>query len=247
MNYIHVSTVPIPKHIEGESHVYLDTYAATGYLDLNVPFFNPNTDVLIKENVHSDDFIRIYLKYFNPHKDFCSHVLYMDNGRNRFILTDAAMNIEPTLVDFTKIIENATTMWRALNPSWEDDIIHINFVNYSGSFSIKNKDAITANTLREWCDVEHPGEFLFTNWQIDSCLYDESRRKKEWQSSLECPQIILVPNISVGNAIYKCLMKEYKCYGFLVGGTTTAVLNSRSDLDKNEECLKILSNKGIME
>lgn len=246
MNYIHISNTPNKNPDIPDNHVYLDPYWGLHKLDLNTPYqFDPHHDILIKENCHSDDFLRIYLKWFNPDKAFCSHVLYMDNGTNQFILTDAAMNIEPTLSDLVKIVENAATMWRAINHLWGDDIIHVNFINYSGSFSIKNKDSITANTLATHFEINNSGEFLFTNWQLDSCLYPESRQKKYASDLIKCPDILVAPNISVGNAIYKCLMKEYDCLGFVVGGANTAVLNSRSDLDKNEKCIKILENKGL--
>ena len=244
MNIIHIRDIPGDNEIDAPDHTYLESSWAKGYLDLNVHNFDPYHDILVKENVHSDEFIRVYLKYFNPNKNFCSHVLLMDNGVNRFLLTDAAMNVEPTLTDFVKIIENAMFFWQGINHMWGDDVIHVNFLNYSGNFSIKNKDAITANNLKAHFEVERPGEILLTDWQLDSCLYADSRNKKYCECNYP-PAIIVVPNISVGNAIYKCLMKEYKCYGFLVGGSRVAVLNSRSDLDKNDECIKIITQKGI--
>lgn len=241
MALIHIRDIPA-KNENNDGLNYYFTHEILGLLDLNVQNFNPFKDILIKENVHSDDFIRVYLKHFNPNKSFCSHILLMDNGTNKFLLTDAAMNIEPTLTDLVKIVENATKFWYKLNP--DDELyyhtIHVNFVNYSGSFSIKNKDSITANNLKTYFEINEPGKYYFTNWQIDTCLYPESRKAKSAESLLS-PNIIVVPNISVGNAIYKCLLHEYNCLGFLVGGTRAAVLNSRSDLDKNQQCIKMIN------
>lgn len=237
MIYLHLYETKHKEYLDHENHIYM--YAGDPALE-NLDF---NNVTLVKEDIHSDTFLRIYLKYCNPEKDFCSHVFWMQHKASlqNFLLTDAVMNVEPTLTQFVDIIENAAYFLQLLrHPAEECDIIHVNFLNYSGSFSLKNKDAVTANNLKTHFDIEHSGDYYFTNWQLDTCLYPEARKAKHLINHDFGPNIIVAPNISTGNAIYKALMKDYICSGFVIGGKTFGILNSRSDLDKNNECVKIL-------
>jgi len=184
--------------------------------------------------------LRLYFKYFNPNKNFCSHILLMENDYKKFILTDAALNIAPSLKDLVKITQNAIKFWSAMNPtdSMESQTIHVNFLSNSGHLELGNQTACNCQLLKDYFEQNHCENF-YTTWQLDTCLYDKSRIKKAGE--LCYPDIIVVPNLDAGNAIYKALMNQYKCYGFIFGGTTPAILNSRSDLDKNKESIKILN------
>lgn len=254
MKYVHFYEQYHAHYIDDENNVYVrpgELHADVSPIG-NTFFYLPDgtafdaTDaIFVKEDCHSDEFLRQYLKFCNPKKNFCSHVLLMEHKTKlqSFILTDSAMNIEPTLTDFVEIIKNAAEFNKLLQRTegFDVDITHVNFLNYSGSFSLKNKEALIANQLKTYFDIYNSGEYYFTNWQLDSCLYPESRKAKRLTIEGDyAPRIIVAPNISVGNAIYKCLMKDYDCYGFVVGGDSLAVLNSRSDLDKNDYAIRIL-------
>lgn len=200
----------------------------------------PKDVILVKENCQSSDFLRLYFKYFNPDKNFCSHILLMENDYRKFILTDAALNINPSLKDLVKITQNAIKFWTSLDKNilTESQPIHINFLSNSGHLELGNQTACNCQLLKDYFE-QTACENLYTTWQLDTCLYDKSRVKKAGE--LSYPDIIVVPNLDTGNAIYKALMYQYNCYGFIFGGTTPAILNSRSDLDKNAESIKILN------
>ena len=200
---------------------------------------------LVKENVESDRFLRAYLKYCNPEKEFCSHVLLMDSPSHQFILTDAVVNVNPSPKELVKIVENALNFHRFLYP--EIKTIHVNLLTNNGHFSLSNETSCKMRLVKSELEEKYPNELWITEWQLDTCLYEKSRRAKHIEGSLfVTPDIIVVPNLDTGNAIYKALMKQYRCYGFVIGGTTPAVLNSRSDLDKNEECINILKEHKIV-
>lgn len=254
MKYVHFLEQYHAHYIDDENNVYVRPGELHSNMDPfgNQFFYLPDgtafdsTDaIFVKEDCHSDVFLRQYLKFCNTKKNFCSHVLLMEHKTKlqSFILTDAAMNIEPSLTDFVEIIKNATRFHNLLRTAegYDESTTLVNFLNYSGAFSLKNKEALTANHLKTYFDIHHSGEYYFTNWQLDSCLYAESRKAKHLSVEGDiAPHIIVAPNISVGNAIYKCLMKDYNCYGFVVGGDNYAVLNSRSDLDKNDYAIRII-------
>ena len=194
---------------------------------------------LVKEDVPSDRFLRAYLKYCNPEKKFCSHALLMDSSTQHFMLTDSVVNVNPSAKELVKIVENSLNFHKFLYPEIEP--IHVNLLTNNGHFSLSNETSCKMRLVKSELEEKYPNELWITEWQLDTCLYYESRRDKHIEGSLYVtPDIIVVPNLDTGNAIYKALMKQYKCLGFVLGGTTPAVLNSRSDLDKNEECIKIL-------
>ena len=214
------------------------------YQDFNDRCANFYQDaILVKENMHSDDFLRIYLKYYNQEKKFCSHVLKVKDESHDFILTDAAMNISPSLQEYVKIIDNAIKFYKATDSWYKENImrdptIHVNFLTHSGTFDIRNPISCTAELVATHYR-NNLSDVTVTNWQLDSCLYLTPNKMQ--YSKYSCPNIIIVPNIDTGNAIYKALMISYDTMGFVVGGRLPAILNSRSRLSKNTESMAFLS------
>lgn len=205
---------------------------------------------LVKENVDSDKFLRAYLKYCNPNHNFCSHVFFMQNDTKTFLLADAVMNIDPDAKTLSKIVENTVDFYRQLHLDEYKPTVHVNLLTNSGHFSLSNPTSCKMQLVKDYFD-SHPmvnNDLHITTWQLDTCLYNKARRVKGivGDTFLYSPDIIIVPNLDTGNAIYKALMQEYKCYGFVIGGTTPAILNSRSDLDKNEEAIKILKDLNLV-
>lgn len=216
--------------------------------------FNPynapgslNDLVLVKDNIESDKFLRTYLKLCNPNKNFCSHILLMSNEEQSFILTDSVMNIDPSPQDLVKITLNAVNFCRDYFHSEDIDyMVYVNLLTNSGHFSLNNATSVKMELVKK--ALENDSRLYITQYQLDTCLYEEARKAKLVGNARKLrPEIIVVPNLDTGNAIYKALMKTYNCYGFVVGGTRPAVLNSRSDLDKNKECVKILREYKVIE
>lgn len=238
--FIHLYEIP-----SGAKNTTDDVYMY--YEDFNFPV--PHEHILVKENMHSDDFLRIYLKYYNPNKNFCSHLLVMKDNTHEFILTDAAMNISPSLQDYVKIIDNAVDFYKKTNQDYQraeqdgiSPMIHVNFLTHSGEFDIRNQVSCNAQLLKTHYEY-NSSDIYFTMDQMDTCLYPTGKKHVE---AYTCPNIIVVPNIDTGNAIYKCLMKQYQALGFVVGGVVPAVLNSRSNLQMNLFCENYLGGSGLI-
>ena len=244
MRKIHIRDIPSKNEVKDGENFYLDSSWGLSSLEYNVPQFNTKEDLLVKELVNSDDFLRIYLKYYNPYKYFCSHVLFMTNDTNAFFLTDAALNLDPDPTTLVKIVENAVKFYRELHLDECKPTIHVNLLTNSGHLSLSNPTSCKMQLVKDYL-VENYPDLYVTTWQLDACLYYKARQNKGIVGDcglFMTPDIIVVPNLDTGNAIYKALLNEYKSYGFVIGGTIPAVLNSRSDLDKNEESIKILKD-----
>lgn len=205
--------------------------------------------VLVKDNIESDKFLRTYLKLCNPDKNFCSHILFMQHkdSLKSFFLTDAVMNIEPTSSEIMRITLNAVDFCRKyFHPDDIDYMVHVNLLTNSGHFSLNNPTSSKMELVRK--ALEGDSRLYITQWQLDTCLYEESRKVKLIGRKRDLsPEIIVAPNLDTGNAIYKALMKDYLCTGFVIGGVVPGILNSRSDLDKNEEAIKILEKYKVIE
>lgn len=208
-------------------------------------------DILVKENIHSSDFIRFYMKYCNPNKNYLSHIFFMkhlDSERN-FILTDGALNIEPTLQQKAQITQNALDFIYKHHQYFPR--LHItcwiNFLTHNGEFDLRNKLSCESQLLIDHFMRKSSEKDTFTKsctmWQYDSCFDNYAREVKYGSDFLgwHHPTLLVVPQIDTGNVIYKSLSNEYDGYGFILGGTNPAVLNSRSQLDKNEKAILILN------
>lgn len=106
--------------------------------------FDPDPDekfILVKDNIESDKFLRTYLRLCNPHKNFCSHILFMQHRESlkSFFLTDAVMNIDPTPSEIMRITLNAADFCRKyFHPTDLDYMVHVNLLTNSGHFSLNN-------------------------------------------------------------------------------------------------------------
>ena len=192
----------------------------------------PNTNdefVLMKCDIHSDDFIRhvigINKKLMNGEKFYLTHCFVLfDKFGNRvpFILSDAACVPMPDENQLTHIVDNAKNLFENL---FNKQPI-ISLISAGGDTNTKispllhswyeaNKKDFEKDTLR----IE----------QLDVAL--DSRVRNEKHISGKTADIIIVDNINTGNAILKSLTvlsDNWYGIGFLIGAKNTVILNSRS-------------------
>ena len=72
----------------------------------------------MKGKIHSNDFLRIVIeinKQFTKEKPFLSHCVVLQKERVKFILTDAAFNLQLTRDNQMAIYENAKLFYHTLN------------------------------------------------------------------------------------------------------------------------------------
>ena len=201
--------------------------------------------VLVKENCHSADFLRYFLKFANPQKRFITHVFLMEHKeepRKSFFLTDATLNIDPTLYQRAKSVELILEFIKKYPNLCKNHSNWVNFLTHSGDFDLRNKVSCDARLLCDYFNnIPVYSENQFTHYQYDSCFYPESREAKGIkEGALDnhlVPTILSVPNIDTGNAIYKALFPFYNGCGYLLGGDVIGILNSRSCLDLNRESM----------
>ena len=206
-----------------------DSYALDGVCE---------NDILVKELINSDDFLRLILRKLNPNKKFLSHCFYFikpnieSNTLTDFIVTDAALNQFPTLPERVKIAKNAldfcvkTQIFGNVRPL-------VTFLNHSGHFNIKNPTACNSHLLVTECERNFGNIADFSDYQLDCCLSQHARDIKKIAQNRNT-NIIVANDINEGNSIVKSfLLNGWIGYGYLVGLDIRIVMNSRANLTDN--------------
>lgn len=187
----------------------------------------PDTDdefILMKCDIHSDDFIRRVIainKKSTSEKFYLTHCFVLfDKSGNRapFVLSDAACIPMPDENQLTHIVENAKNLFENL---FNNQPI-ISLISAGGDTNTK-----ISPLLHSWYDA-HKKDLLRIE-QLDVAL--DSHVRNEKHISGKTADVIIVDNINTGNAILKSLTvlgHNWYAVGFLIGAKNTVILNSRS-------------------
>ena len=197
-----------------------------------------NDDILVKELVNSDDFLRLILKKLNSQKHLLSHCFYFEKPKgvpaelSDFIITDAALNQFPSLAERVQITKNALDFCAKTN-IFGDTRPLVTFLNHSGHFNIKNPTACDSHLLVTECERIMSNVADFSDYQMDCCLSQNARDIKQINQKRNT-NIIVANDINEGNSIVKSfLLNGWVGYGYLTGLDMRIVMNSRANLQDN--------------
>ena len=214
---------------------------------------NHDASVLMKGNVATSTILKGVLN-----KDYglrtgkvLSHVaVFQVPNYNRFILvTDAAMNIAPNLEQKEQIVQNAVLIAHSIgipNPKVAA-LAAVEVVNPSMQATL-DADALTKmnkNGLLSGCIIEGP-------LALDIAVSKEAALHKGIDNEVAgAADILLVPNIETGNALYKSMVyfANAEVGGMVAGAAAPIVLTSRADSAKSKLyslALAICSTKKII-
>ena len=189
--------------------------------------------IVMKGKIHSNDFLRTVIeinKQFTKEKVFLSHCAVLQKERTKFILTDAAFNTQLTRENQMDIYNNAIKFYYDLTKRKEEPIV--NYVLAECNYKIPNFE------LSE----SFPSNILPA--QLDTAL-DPQRNKLKNSAETKKADIIIVPDINMGNAIWKSLtvLGSFTVSGFVVGTKFTCLLNSRGDSEDSYYKSLLLGSK----
>lgn len=195
------------------------------------------TDILVKEIIESDKFLKLVLKYHNPNKNKLFHILY--NPNNDYIITDCVINYKPTIKEKLNIAINATKYYISHLKYDLDSNIIINFLTPNGHLSPVIPSSIENQAICEILknndDLISGYNYIFDYKQLDYCLNDYARTTKDIQSNWSHnANVIIVNDLNEGNSLYKALAINNTFYGYVIGANINVVLNSRSYLYLNQ-------------
>ncbi|SFI11872.1 phosphate butyryltransferase [Tindallia magadiensis] len=165
-----------------------------------------------------------------------SHVAVFDiKGFDRlFLVTDAAMNIDPDLETKKQIIENAVVVAKALDIE-EPKVASICAKEKANPKMPDTMDAAALTEMNEKGELK--GCLVGGPFALDNAVSEEAARIK----GIEHPvagkaDILLAPDIEGGNILYKTLgfMMFASNAAVIVGAKAPIVLTSRADSDESK-------------
>jgi phosphate butyryltransferase len=193
-------------------------------------------DVLMKGKVGTSDMLHSVLnkEYGLRTGKLLSHFAYfeIETYHKLIAVTDVALNIAPTLIEKIAILNNAVKVLNNLN-------IEMPKVAVLGAIEKVNtemKATLDAALLSKMnqrdqilnCIVDGPLAF-------DNAVSFESARHKEIKSDVAGDtDLLLMPDIEVGNVLYKSMVffAKAKVAAIIVGAKVPIVLTSRSDSEQ---------------
>ena len=218
-----VSDVPI-EFAGDEEHAVAVSVALAASGDVNG---------LMKGNVHTDVLMRAAV---NRHSGLrtdrlMSHVFHMtvpDSDR-ALCITDAVLNVLPTAKQKAEIARNAVSLLLAIG--YEKPKVAL--LSASETASSAMPSSLDAAELAQQADQgSFPNATVEGPMAFDLAVSEEAARIKEFSSVVAGnADILLVPNIETGNALFKMMVHfmSAAAAGIVLGAKVPIVLTSRAD------------------
>jgi len=189
-------------------------------------------DSIMKGQIHSSTFLKGLLPRaagLRANGQICAHLFHITvHGRERaLILTDAALNPAPDVATRKAALTHAVRLARALG----DDLPKAGILAPSEDVTPGIPCTGEAAEIAAWAKEALPGSVVEGPMALDLILSREAARIKGYVSQVSGdPDIILVPEITSGNAIVKLMILGMgACAGGVVmGAKVPLLLTSRS-------------------
>lgn len=161
-----------------------------------------------------------------------SHVMIYDvPSYHKFIyLTDGGMNIDPSLEEKVKIVKNAVDVAKALGV----ETVKVACIAAKEKVNEKMPATVDAKALEDMCKegIFGTGVIVEGPLAFDLAVSEEAAKVKGFKSAIAGDtDILMVPNIEVGNGIGKTMtyMAKAESAGVIMGAKVPVVLTSRAD------------------
>ena len=193
-------------------------------------------DVLMKGKVGTSDMLKCVLNkdYGLRTGKLLSHFAYfeVETYHKLIAVTDVAMNIAPNLTEKIEILNNAVRVLNNLGIP-KPKVAVLGAVEKVNTAMDATLDAALLSKMNQRdqilnCIVDGPLAF-------DNAVSSESARHKEIKSEVAGDtDLLLMPDIEVGNVLYKTLVffAKAKVASMIVGASAPIVLTSRSDSEQ---------------
>lgn len=176
-----------------------------------------------------------------------SHVMVynVETYHKLLLLTDGGMNLAPSLEEKKKIIENSVIVAKALG----NNEVKVAALAAKEKVNPKMQATVDADKLKQLSDEGKFGEGVIVEGPLalDLALSKEAARIKGIESPVTGDaDVLLVPNIEMGNGIGKAItyLAKGKSAGIIMGAKAPVVLVSRAD-DKETKLYSIALGNAI--
>jgi phosphotransacetylase len=190
-------------------------------------------ELLMKGSLHTDELMSAVMKRDTGLRTSrrVSHAFIMDvpTYPKPLVITDAAINIQPTLEDKVDIIQNAIDLARALGI----DNPRVAILSAVETVNPKIPSTIEAAALCKMADRgQITGGVLDGPLALDNAISEEAARIKGIVSPVAGhADILVVPNLEAGNMLAKNLsfLANADAAGLVLGARVPIILTSRAD------------------
>ncbi|KQW83695.1 phosphate acetyltransferase [Brevundimonas sp. Root1279] len=164
-----------------------------------------------------------------------SHCFVMDvpGHPHPLVVTDAAVNIAPTLEDKIDIVQNAIDMTRVLLPGEGDDRVRVAILSAMETVNPKVLSTLEAAALCKMADRgQITGAVLEGPLALDNAISPEAAAIKGIVSPVAGhANVLVVPDLEAGNMLAKCMsfLSGADAAGIVLGARAPIILTSRAD------------------
>jgi phosphate acetyltransferase len=187
---------------------------------------------IMKGHIHTDIFMKALLdKRFGLRTERrLSHVFHMTApGRgDALLISDGALNTHPDLETKKAILLNAVDLAHALG----NDHPHVALLSATEEPSAQIPSSVEAAALHDWAEENVPGAEVEGPLAFDLAVSPEAARIKGVVAPVAGKaEIIIVPDIVSGNALFKMMVHFMNACaaGIVLGAKVPILLTSRSD------------------
>jgi len=188
---------------------------------------------IMKGSLHTDELLGAVVGRDSPLRTArrISHVFWFDCPayHKPLMLTDAVVNIAPTIVEKADIVRNAVDFAHAIGV----ELPKIAIIAPVETVNPLLASTVDAALLCKMADRgQITGAILDGPLGFDNAISVESAKTKNIVSPVAGdPDIIVVPNLDTGNSLYKSLvyLAGAACAGLVLGTRVPIILTSRAD------------------
>jgi phosphate acetyltransferase len=190
-------------------------------------------EALMKGSLHTDELMGAVVRREGGLRTArrVSHCFVMDvpGHDTALIITDAAVNIEPTLEDKVHIVQNAIDLARALRV----DPVRVAILSAMETVNPKVPSTIEAAALCKMADRRQiTGGILDGPLALDNAIDLGAAKIKKIQSPVAGQaNVLVVPDLEAGNMLAKSLsfLANADAAGIVLGARVPVILTSRAD------------------
>lgn len=202
--------------------------------------------IVMKGDIHTKEFLKILIgfeKRLTNANIFLSHIVELVNkgktGPKSFYLTDAALNVKQIEKEavLSGIITNAQKyiISKKKGVSTVDPKVPTAIILAADNENVPGYNAVTS--IINW-DKVIPDRDNLEIKQFDECFSADAwciKHKDADAMVFTYPDLLVTPDITVGNAIWKSLtiLNNWYAKGYVIGGRLKTVLLSRSDSEES--------------
>lgn len=204
--------------------------------------------IILKGDIHTKDFLHILIKFEKSLQPlnldlFLSHIVELVNknskGPKSFYLSDAALNTKQiqdrnVLED---VISNAQNfiISKKQGISKSDPELHTSIILAADNSNIPGHVA-SDSIIRYLSEI--PVQANMEIKQFDECFSADAwciKHKEADAMMFTYPDLLITPDITVGNVIWKSLtiLNNWYAKGYVIGGRLNTILLSRSDSEES--------------